>query len=101
MTTTTSTQPRRSGPEIRAALARHSPAEVAVFEHEFRSALDEAAASFDTRAVDQVIERWWRIAVVRSIELSEAEQDQVRRAMTGDYTGLLEQTTDGSFRRIG
>lgn len=101
MTTSTSTQPARSGPEIRAALARHAPAEVAVFEDEFRRALKEAAVSFDTRVVDDVVERWWRMAIVRSIEFSDEEQDQIRRAQAGDYMGLLEQTADGSFRRIG
>lgn len=101
MTTTTSTQPARSGPEIRAALAQHAPAEVAVFEVEFRRALNEAATSFDTRVVDEVVQRWWRIAIVRSIEFSDAELEQIRRARAGDYTGLLEQTADGSFRRIG
>jgi hypothetical protein len=101
VTTATSTQPGRSGPEIRAALARHAPAEAAMFEQEFHQALTEAATSFDTAPLDEVIDRWWRIAVVRSIELSEAEENQLRQARAGDYTGLLEQTADGSFRRIG
>lgn len=98
---TTSTQPARSGPEIRAVLARHTPADVQVFEREFQQALSEAARTFDTHGLDDVIERWWRIAVVRSIELSDAEQQQLERASTGDFTGLFEQTADGSFQRIG
>lgn len=97
----TSTQPGRSGPEIRDALSKHSPADLHVFEREFQQALIEAAASYDTRALDEVVDRWWRIAVVRSITLTEAEQDQVNRARVGDFTGLLEQNADGSFRRIG
>ncbi len=100
-TLTTSTKPRRSGPEIRDALNRHSPADVHTFEREFQQALSEAVASYDTRALDEVIDRWWRVAVVRSVTLSEAEEDQLSRARAGDFTGLLEQTADGSFRRIG
>ena len=72
-----------------------------MFEDEFRHALSGAAASFDTRAVDEVVERWWRIAVVHSIEFSDEEQEQILRARAGDYAGLLEQTADGVFRRIG
>lgn len=100
-TTTTSAQPGRSGPEIRATLTQHAPAEVPVFEREFQQALTEAAASYDTRSVDEVIDRWWRVAVVRSLTLTDAEQDQLDRALAGDFTGLLEQNADGSFRRIG
>ncbi|MDN5764102.1 MAG: DUF6247 family protein [Microlunatus sp.] len=101
MTTTTSTQPGRSGPEIRAVLTRHSPEDVRAFEREFQQALSDAAASYDTRALDDVIDRWWRIAVVRSTTLTNAEQDQLDRAHVGDFTGMLEQAADGSFRRIG
>lgn len=101
MTTTASTQPGRSGSEIRDALSKHSPADVHVFEREFQQALAEVAASYDTRALDDVVDRWWRVAVLRSITLTGAEQDQLDRARAGDFTGLLEQTADGSFRRIG
>lgn len=100
-TATTSTQPGRSGSEIHDALGRHSPADVPAFEREFMEALSVAAASYDTRALDEVIDRWWRVAVVRSATLTEAEQGQLNRARAGDFTGLLEQTADGSFRRIG
>ena len=101
MTTTTRTEPGRSGPAIRAALAEHAPAELVTFEREFHQALSDAAATFDTTTLDQVIDRWWRIAALRSIQLSETEQDQLRRVRAGDFTGLMEQTSDGSFRRIG
>ena len=100
MTTTTRTGPGRSGPEIRAALAEHAPAELVAFERDFQQALSEAAATFDTSTIDRVIDRWWQIAAVRSVELSEAENDQLRRAKAGDFTGLLEQADDGTFRRI-
>lgn len=81
---TTVTGPGRSGPEIRAALAEHAPAELVAFEDDFHAALDDAAASFDTRPLEQVLTRWWRIATARSIQLTEAEQDQIRRAHAGD-----------------
>jgi hypothetical protein len=100
-TTTASTQPGRSGPEIRAALAHHAPADVHTFEREFQHALSEAATSYDTRNLDDVIDRWWGIAVIRSITVTEAEQEQLDRASAGDFTGMLEKTADGSFRRIG
>ena len=92
--------PRRSGPDIRAALAEHAPAELARFEREFQDALEVAAATYDTVPIEKVLDQWWRIAVLRSIILSEEEQDQLRRAETGDFTGLWEQASDGTFRRI-
>ena len=99
--TTTVTGPGRSGSEIRAALAEHAPAELAAFEQDFYSALSDAAASFDTRPLEQLLTRWWRVAAARSIQLTEAEQNQIRRAHTGDYSGLYEQASDGTFRRLG
>ena len=98
---TTVTGPGRSGPEIHAALAEHAPAELAAFERDFHSALSDAAASFDTRSLEQVLTHWWRIAAARSIQLTETEQDQIRRAHAGDYTGLYEQASDSTFRRLG
>jgi hypothetical protein len=98
---TTVTGPGRSGPEIRAALAEHAPAELAAFERDFHAALIDAATSFDTRPLEQVLTRWWPIAAVRSIQLTEAEHDQIRRVQAGDYSGLYEQTNDGTFRRLG
>lgn len=52
-------------------------------------------------ALNNVIDRWWRVAVVRSVALTESEHDQLDRAHTGDFSSLLEQSADGSFRRIG
>ena len=92
--------PRRSGSDIRAALAEHAPAELADFEREFHNALEVAAATYDTVPIEEVLDQWWRIAVLRSITLSEEEQDQLRRAEAGDFTGLWEQASDGTFRRI-
>ena len=93
--------PGRSGPEIRAALAEYAPAELATFEREFHQALTDAAASYDTGPVDQVLTRWWQVAVSRSVQLSEAEEDQLDRVRAGDFTGLLEPAGDGTFRRVG
>lgn len=101
MTAFTVTGPGRSGPEIRAVLAEHAPSDVEAFELEFRQALAQAAATFDLSVVDQVLTRWWRTAALRSVQLTKAEEDQVRAAKAGDFTGLLEQTSDGSFRRLG
>ena len=70
------------------------------FEREFQKALNIAATSYDTVPIEGVLDQWWRIAVQRSISLTEDEQDQVRRARAGDFTGLWEQASDGSFRRI-
>lgn len=100
-TTATSTQPGRSGSEIRDALARYAPEDLRTFEADFQQALSRAADSYDTRNLDEVLDRWWRVAIVRSITLTDIEQQQLDRARTGDFTGLLEQTADGSFRRIG
>ena len=98
---TTITGPGRSGPEIHAALAEHAPAELAAFEREFHAALSDAATSFDTCPLEQLLTRWWRIAAARSIQLTEAEQNQIRRAQAGDYSGLYEQASDGTFRQLG
>jgi hypothetical protein len=92
--------PRRSGSDIRAALAEHAPAELGAFEREFQDALEVAAATYDTVPIEEVLDQWWRVAVLRSIILSEEEQDQLRRAEAGDFTGLWEQASDGTFRRI-
>ena len=92
--------PRRSGSDIRAALAEHAPADLADFDREFHEALKVAAASYDTVPIEKVLDQWWRVAVLRSTRLSEEEQDQLRRAEAGDVTGLWEQASDGTFRRI-
>lgn len=80
---------------------RHAPQDLPTFEREFQLAVHQAAASYDTRGLVEVIDRWWRVAVVRSIALTKSEQDQLDRAHAGDFAGLLEQSADGSFRRIG
>ena len=59
-----------------------------------------AAAGYDTGPIEEVLDQWWRIAVLRSITLSEEEQDQLRRAAAGDFTGLWEQASDGTFHRV-
>lgn len=100
MTASLHAGPRRSGTDIRTALAEYAPTELDTFEQEFHAALHVASTSFDTDPISDVLDRWWRLAVVRSIQLSDAEKDQLRRAQAGDFTGLLERTSDGTFQRI-
>lgn len=94
-------RPRPSAAEIRTALVEHAPGSVPEFERDFRAALTQAAASFDTTVIDDVLERWQRIAAARSVKLSQAEHEQLHRARDGDFDGLWEQTEQGSFRRVG
>lgn len=100
MTTTPHAPFARSGPGIRAALARWAPEECQQFEAEFQQALSMASTTFDLVDAEAVIYRWWRVAVARSQPLNAEEQDQVRRARAGDFSGLLVQAEDGSFRRL-
>jgi len=93
--------PPRSGPAIHALLAEWAPDEVSRFEREFHHALSEAAQSFDTAPLDDLLERWRRVAAVRANPLTPPEEEQLRRARAGDDTGLWEQAEDGTFRRIG
>jgi hypothetical protein len=67
---------------------------------EFEEALTAAAARSDTRPLDQVLTRWRQVAASRSVHLSEAEHDHINRARAGDFTDLLDQTGDGTFRRL-
>ena len=93
--------PPRSGPAIRALLAVWAPDEVPQFENEFHHALSEAARSYDITPLDDLLERWRRVAAVRANPLTPQEQEQLRRARAGDDTGLWEQAEDGTFHRIG
>lgn len=93
--------PPRSGPAIHALLAEWAPDEVSRFEREFHHALSEAARSFDIAPLDDLLERWRRVAAVRANPLTPHEEEQLRRARAGDDTGLWEQAEDGTFHRIG
>ena len=63
----------RTGPAIRALLAKVSPSECAEFEREFVAAAEQAGHDVDTAPLDAVLDRWWRIATVRGNPLSEPE----------------------------
>lgn len=95
--TTATTRIERSGPAIRTALAVVSPEECAAFEAEFAQALARAGVEFDLAPVEQVLDRWWGIAVIRANPLSEQERVQVARAKTGDFTGLLARDERGNW----
>lgn len=88
--TTVTTTIQRSGPDVRAALAKFAPQECARFEEQFRDALVDAEQRFDLAPVEAVLERWWGVATIRANPLSQAEQDLVTRARDGDDTGWLD-----------
>jgi hypothetical protein len=90
----------RSGPAIRATLAAVSPEECAAFEAEFAQALARASAELDLAPAEEVLDRWWRIAVIRANPLSEKEQAQVARVKAGDFTGLLARDERGNWIRL-
>lgn len=96
----TATRVERSGPAIRAALARVSPRECAQFEAEFATAIDTAGAHFDLAPVEAVLDRWWGIAAIRTNPLSEAEQAQLARARAGDVTGLHTHDEHGNWVQL-
>lgn len=90
----------RSGPAIRDALRATSPDECAVFESEFRAALDQARSELDLAPVQQVLDRWWGIAAIRANPLEAHEQAQVAHARSGDLSGLWEQDESGSWTQL-
>ncbi|CAM4034544.1 DUF6247 domain-containing protein [Tsukamurella strandjordii] len=53
----------RTGPAIREALGEAAPAELPKFEAEFRATLAETDGDFDTARIEEVITRWWPVAV--------------------------------------
>lgn len=99
MTTSSSQQLERSGPAIRRALAAASPAECQLFEREFAQAAQEAGQQCDLAPLDAVLDRWWRVAALRSTPLSDQEEQQLARARGGDFTGLLT-PEGGDWRRL-
>ena len=52
--------PARTPAGVRAALTGQSRAE---FERGYRDAMDRASSDFDLSPVQELVERWWRIAV--------------------------------------
>lgn len=97
--TSVTTKIERSGPAVRAALARLSPDECAVFEEQFRLALLEAEQRLDLRPAEAVLDRWWGIAAIRANPLSPAEHQLVARARAGDDTGWSDGPAGGQARR--
>ena len=98
--TTATTRIERSGPAIRAALAQLSPAECAQFEAEFAQATARAGAEYDLAPAQQVLDRWWGIAVIRANPLSEHEQGQLARARDGVFDGLWERDDRGDWHQL-
>ena len=90
----------RSGPAGRAALARRSPTECAQFEAEFAQATARAGAEYDLAAAQQVLDRWWGIAVIRANPLSEREQAQLARVRDGVFDGLWERDERGNWHQL-
>jgi hypothetical protein len=82
-------------------LAEWAPDEVSRLEREFHHALSEAAHSFDIAPLDDLLERWRRVAAVRANPLTPHKEEQLRRARAGGDTGLWEQAEGGIFHRIG
>lgn len=68
-----STVAARSGPAIRALLAEVSPAKCAEFERDFAAAAEQAGRDVDIAPLDDVLDRWWRIAAVRGNRLTDIE----------------------------
>jgi Family of unknown function (DUF6247) len=78
----------RSGDQ--GGLAETSASECVQFEAEFTAALQRATAELDLAPAEEVLDRWWGIAAIRTNRLTEAERAQLARARAGDFTGLWE-----------
>ena len=98
--TTATTRIERSGPAVRAALAQLSPGECAQFEAEFAQATARAGAEYDLAPAQQVLDRWWGIAVIRANPLSDHEQAQLARAREGVFDGLWERDDHGDWHQL-
>jgi Family of unknown function (DUF6247) len=97
---TAATKIERSGPAIRAALAETSASECAQFEAELTAALQRATTELDLAPAEQVLDRWWGIAAIRTNPLTEAEREQLTRARAGDFTGLWERDEAGNWVQL-
>jgi len=98
--TTATTRIERSGPAVRAALAQLSPGECAQFEAEFAQATARAGSEYDLAPAQQVLDRWWGIAVIRANPLSDHEQAQLARAREGVFDGLWERDDHGDWHQL-
>jgi hypothetical protein len=100
MSTVTANSVDRSGAGIRAALARHAPAECTRFEADLRDALSAAVQDLDLTRVEAVLARWYPRAVIAANPLTPDEQEQVQRARDGDLTGLRVRNPDGTWTTL-
>jgi hypothetical protein len=100
VTTATATAVERTGPGILAALHQHAPGEVAQFEAELRDALARAGADLDVARVDAVMTRWHTRACILANPLTDQEQALLRRARTGDFTGLRARDETGGWTTL-
>lgn len=98
----TPTVVERSGPAIRAALLAHAPGRCGQFEEEFRSALALAALNLDLSGPQLVLVHWQAVAMMAANPLTAEEREQIERAKTGDFSGLLSwhQDENGSWVRM-
>ena len=101
VTTATATVVERTGPGILAALHKHAaPQEGAQFEAELRDALARAGTDLDVARVDEVITRWHTRACILANPLTGEEQTLLRRARTGDFTGLRVRDENGGWTTL-
>jgi hypothetical protein len=77
----------RSVPAILQVLRDVAPAEAALFEGDFRDALQQASATFDLSPVNRVVNRWWGIAFLRLNPPTAEEREAVRRLRAGEDIG--------------
>ena len=84
-----------TGPGILAALHKHAPQEGAQFEAELRDALARAGTDLDVARVDQVKARWDTRVCILANTLTGEEQTLLRRARTGDFSGLRVRDENG------
>lgn len=70
------------------------------FEEELTAALERAGAELDLAPAEEVLDRWWGIAAIRTNPLTEGEREQLARARTGDVTGLWERDEVGNWVQL-
>ncbi len=77
----------RSASAILQVLRNAAPAEAALFEGDFRDALQQASATFDLSPLNRVVNRWWGIAYLRLNPPTAEEREAVRRLRAGEDVG--------------
>jgi NADPH-dependent ferric siderophore reductase len=99
-TATTTVTIERSGPAIRAALAKYAPEDEPRFTAEMRSALDRAGDDLDLAGPQAVLARWHALATMAANPLTADEHAQLQRAKAGDLTGLSERDEHGNWTTL-